>query len=87
MPQRSSGAVPAFDGVRAARMAGFGAAFYGPFQHYWYQNLERIFPSKSTAHFGSKVGASEKGRSCVFTVADVFVLDSPLFNSQPCLHR
>ena len=38
-------------------MGGWGAAFYGPFQHYWYQQLERTLPSRSAAHFGSKVCA------------------------------
>ncbi|CAL5224464.1 g7155 [Coccomyxa viridis] len=44
-----------FDAVRAARMGGYGFCFYGPYQHFWYGQLDKFFPTRSLAHFGSKV--------------------------------
>ena len=54
--QRAGSHAVAYDGARAVRMGGFGAAIYGPLQHYWYQNLERMMPTMSLQSFGSKVG-------------------------------
>ncbi len=51
LPGQSAG----LDAVRAARMGGFGFAFYGPYQHYWYKYLDKLFPTKSVPHFASKV--------------------------------
>jgi protein Mpv17 len=60
--QSAGSQVTAFDAVRAARMGGFGATFYGPFQHYWYQHLERMLPTMSLQSFASKVcGGGPKG--------------------------
>ena len=53
--QRLPGQSKGFDGVRAARMGGFGFAFYGPYQHFWYKYLDKLFPTKSVPHFASKV--------------------------------
>ncbi len=43
------------DAARAARMAGFGTLFYGPYQHFWYRALDAYFPGRSTGAFLSKV--------------------------------
>ncbi|CAL8463749.1 g3283 [Coccomyxa elongata] len=51
LPGQSAG----LDAVRAARMGGFGFAFYGPYQYYWYKYLDKLFPTKSVPHFASKV--------------------------------
>ncbi len=53
--QRVPGQSTDLDAVRAARMGGFGFAFYGPYQHYWYKYLDKLFPTKSVPHFASKV--------------------------------
>jgi len=45
-----------FDRARACRMGTFGFFFYGPYQHYWYGFLDRLFPvKKKVSHFVSKV--------------------------------
>eukprot|EP00894_Picocystis_sp_ML_P004569 jgi/Pico_ML_1/55086/g836.t1 len=37
-------------------MGTFGFFFYGPYQHYWYGYLDRLFPvKKKVSHFVSKV--------------------------------
>lgn len=56
--QRVPGQSTGLDAVRAARMGGFGFAFYGPYQHYWYKYLDKLFPTKSVPHFASKVWQS-----------------------------
>ena len=53
--QKVNSAPQNFDAVRAARMGGYGFCFYGPYQHFWYGQLDKFFPTKSLAHFGSKV--------------------------------
>lgn len=45
----------ALDLPRAARMALFGLLFYGPYQHWWYGQLDKSFPGQSTQAFASKV--------------------------------
>ena len=50
-----------FDGVRAARMGGYGFCFYGPYQHFWYGLLDKYFPTKSLPHFGTKVSLASLG--------------------------
>ena len=54
-PQKLNSAPQSFDAVRAARMGGYGFCFYGPYQHFWYGQLDKFFPTKSLAHFGTKV--------------------------------
>ena len=72
-----------FDGVRAARMGGYGFCFYGPYQHFWYGLLDKYFPTKSLPHFGTKVSfgplgtrytslACQMQMSWLVAVADVF---------------
>ena len=53
--QKTRATPQSFDAVRAARMGGYGFCFYGPYQHFWYGQLDKFFPTKSLAHFGSKV--------------------------------
>ena len=36
-------------------MGGYGFCFYGPYQHFWNGQLDKFFPTRSLAHFGSKV--------------------------------
>ncbi len=38
-------------------MFGFGLAFYGPYQFYWYSLLDWVMPARTTANFLTKVGA------------------------------
>lgn len=53
--QNLPGQKQGLDAVRAARMGGFGFVFYGPYQHFWYKHLDRLFPTKSVPHFAWKV--------------------------------
>jgi protein Mpv17 len=48
-----------YDPSRTLRMFGFGFAFYGPFQFYWYNLLDWLMPLKSVANFLSKVTANQ----------------------------
>ena len=54
-PQPSGTKPATFDATRAARMAGFGTLFYGPYQHFWYRALDAFFPGRSTGAFLAKV--------------------------------
>ena len=44
-----------WDGVRSARMGGFGLLVYGPMQHYWYKALKANFGGSSVGDFAVKV--------------------------------
>ncbi|KAF8072452.1 SYM1 [Scenedesmus sp. PABB004] len=57
--QSGGAAAPAYDAARTARMAGFGAAFYGPYQFYWYNLLDWLMPLRSTPNFLAKVTANQ----------------------------
>jgi protein Mpv17 len=57
---KSAGKQPdAYDPSRTARMFGFGFAFYGPFQFYWYNLLDWLMPLKSVPNFLAKVTANQ----------------------------
>ena len=43
-------------------MGSYGFCFYGPYQHFWYGQLDKFFPTKSLAHFGSKVHMAPPSR-------------------------
>lgn len=51
----SEGSSTQYDCARAGRMGSFGLLFYGPYQHYWYNALDKGFPAKTVRNFISKV--------------------------------
>jgi protein Mpv17 len=48
-----------YDATRALRMGSFGLFFYGPYQHYWYQALDRAFSARTLQNFASKVALNQ----------------------------
>ncbi|KIZ03148.1 hypothetical protein MNEG_4812 [Monoraphidium neglectum] len=51
----SGGDAASWDALRTLRMFGFGLAWYGPYQFYWYNLLDWAMPVKNTANFVTKV--------------------------------
>lgn len=50
---------PGYDATRTIRMFGYGFAWYGPCQFYWYNLLDWLMPVKNTTNFLSKVAANQ----------------------------
>lgn len=44
-----------YDASRALRMGSFGLVCYGPYQHYWYGALDKLFPARTISNFVAKV--------------------------------
>ena len=81
-PQPSGTKPATFDATRAARMAGFGTLFYGPYQHFWYRALDAFFPGRSTGAFLAKVTLNQVALAPVVLVA-VFAWNLALTGKGP----
>ncbi|KAI8469520.1 MAG: hypothetical protein J3K34DRAFT_459325 [Monoraphidium minutum] len=55
------GVTPDFDLQRAARMAGFGALLFGPYQHLWLSLMDWAMPAKTLANGLAKTALSQVG--------------------------
>ena len=44
-----------FDGLRTARLGGFGLLFYGPLMHHWYGALNAALPVDRAAPLAAKL--------------------------------
>lgn len=53
--QQRMGVDKPFEAVRCVRMLSFGLLFYGPFQHWWYNALGKVFPGRGFQSFSCKV--------------------------------
>lgn len=50
---------PPYDPSRTLRMLGYGLAWYGPCQYYWYNLLDWMMPVKTTGSFLAKVALNQ----------------------------
>ncbi|GAX77904.1 hypothetical protein CEUSTIGMA_g5346.t1 [Chlamydomonas eustigma] len=77
MDESTSSSGKTYNPWRTLRMFGFGLCWYGPYQYYWYNLLDWVFPTKTLANFLSKV-ASNQLLLAPCTLTAVFAWNLPL---------
>ncbi len=95
---QESKAAPKYDPLRTLRMLGYGCAWYGPCQYYWYNLLDWTMPVKTTATFLAKASRPRRALClppaclrrtpphCVVCAVHAHATCSAALARRPCKH-